>query len=146
MSDQFNVRSIQCPINSMPDQLGDAECGAGTAFAAGRITRTGRRSRTTGSRIAPNHARGSIANSNGKARTRPQPSAPSRPLNASLNGALGVPLALARASAPWVMGVLWSAEAGYRWGLGVMSILGVVAILSLWWAQGHALRQASHNA
>ena len=69
----------------------------------------------------------------------------SRPLNASLNGALGVPLALARASAPWVMGVLWSAEAGYRWGLGVMSILGVVAILSLWWAQGHALRQASHN-
>ncbi len=48
----------------------------------------------------------------------------SRPLNASLNGALGVPLALARASAPWVMGVLWSAEAGYRWGLGVMSFMG----------------------
>jgi MFS family permease len=65
----------------------------------------------------------------------------SRPLNASLNGALGVPLALARATAPWLMGVLWSAEVGYRWGLGVMSTLGVVAVMALWWAQGHALRE-----
>jgi MFS family permease len=65
----------------------------------------------------------------------------SRPLNASLNGALGVPLALARATAPWLMGVLWSAQAGYRWGLGVMSALGVVAVMALWWAQAHALRQ-----
>lgn len=67
----------------------------------------------------------------------------SRPLNASLNGALGVPMALARATAPWLMGVLWSAEHGYRWGLGVMTALGLVAILSLWWAQGHALRHSS---
>ena len=62
----------------------------------------------------------------------------SRPLNASLNGALGVPMALARATAPWLMGVLWSAEMGYRWGLGVMSTLGMVAIMALWWAQAHA--------
>ena len=66
----------------------------------------------------------------------------SRPLNASLNGALGIPMALARATAPWLMGVLWSAQAGYRWGLAVMSALGLVAILALWWAQSHALRPA----
>ncbi len=64
----------------------------------------------------------------------------SRPHNASLNGALGVPMALARATAPWLMGVLWSAEAGYRWGLGVMTALGLVAISALWWAQSHARR------
>ena len=38
------------------------------------------------------------------------------------------------------MGVLWSAEVGYRWGLGVMTALGVVAIAALWWAQAHARR------
>ncbi|MFM2240355.1 MAG: hypothetical protein RJA69_1729 [Pseudomonadota bacterium] len=64
----------------------------------------------------------------------------SRPLNASLNGALGVPMALARATAPWLMGVLWSVEVGYRWGLGVMTALGLVAISALWWAQSHARR------
>jgi MFS family permease len=69
----------------------------------------------------------------------------SRPLNASLNGALGIPMALARATAPWLMGVLWSAELGYRWGLVVMSTLGLVAILALWWAQAHALRQTSSS-
>jgi len=70
----------------------------------------------------------------------------SRPLNASLNGALGVPMALARATAPWLMGVLWSASSGYRWGLGVMSSLGLVAIVALWWAQAHALRQPKQSA
>ncbi len=70
----------------------------------------------------------------------------SRPLNASLNGALGVPMALARATAPWLMGVLWSASSGYRWGLGVMSSLGLVAIVALWWAQAHALRQPTQSA
>ena len=64
----------------------------------------------------------------------------SRPLNASLNGALGVPMALARATAPWLMGVLWSAEVGYRWGLGLMTALGLLAISALWWAQSHARR------
>ena len=64
----------------------------------------------------------------------------SRPLNASLNGALGVPMALARATAPWLMGVLWSEEVGYRWGLGLMTALGLLAISALWWAQSHARR------
>ena len=32
---------------------------------------------------------------------------------ASLNGALGVPTAIARALAPWLLGVLWTREAGY---------------------------------
>lgn len=36
---------------------------------------------------------------------------------ASLNGALGLPLALARAAAPLALGLLWSPQAGYRYGL-----------------------------
>jgi hypothetical protein len=38
---------------------------------------------------------------------------------ASLNGALGVPTALARAVAPLMLGLLWTREAGYGHGLGV---------------------------
>jgi hypothetical protein len=50
---------------------------------------------------------------------------------ASLNGALGLPLALARAAAPLGLGLLWSPQTGYGWGLGVLlgiSVLGVVAL------------------
>lgn len=57
----------------------------------------------------------------------------------SLNGALGVPLALARASAPWIMGLLWSATTGYELGLLVMMALSMVGISALWWAQ-HKVR------
>jgi MFS family permease len=39
---------------------------------------------------------------------------------ASLNGALGVPMALARAAAPLVMGLLWSRESGYSIGLWLL--------------------------
>ncbi|OQW87447.1 MAG: MFS transporter [Rhodoferax ferrireducens] len=51
---------------------------------------------------------------------------------ATLNGALGVPLALGRAAAPWLLGVMWSPRAGYSHGLWLLlalSVLGVVALI-----------------
>ena len=59
----------------------------------------------------------------------------------SLNGALGLPLALSRASAPLIMGLLWSAEAGYSLGLTVLLLACLVGVAALWWAQARALRQ-----
>ena len=53
----------------------------------------------------------------------------------SLNGLLGLPMALARAAAPWLMGLLWSAEAGYTVGLWVMLAASVVGVAALWLAQ-----------
>ena len=52
---------------------------------------------------------------------------------ASLNGALGLPLALARSAAPLGLGLLWSPQSGYTVGLGVLlclSLLGVVALVA----------------
>jgi MFS family permease len=53
----------------------------------------------------------------------------------SLNGLLGLPMALARAAAPWLMGLLWSVEAGYTVGLCVMLAASVVGVAALWAAQ-----------
>mgnify|MGYP000096001914 FL=1 len=53
----------------------------------------------------------------------------------SLNGLLGLPMALARAAAPWLMGLLWSAQAGYTVGLWVMLAASMVGVASLWLAQ-----------
>lgn len=58
---------------------------------------------------------------------------------ASLNGALGLPTAIARAVAPLLLGVLWTQEAGYRWGLLVLLAAGLVSALALWGAQRRAL-------
>lgn len=52
---------------------------------------------------------------------------------ASLNGALGLPLALARSSAPLGLGLLWNPQSGYAVGLGVLlclSLLGVGALVA----------------
>jgi MFS family permease len=57
---------------------------------------------------------------------------------ASLNGALGLPAAVARAIAPAMLGFLWSREAGYRWGLAVMLVAAVVSAGALMLAQRHA--------
>lgn len=54
---------------------------------------------------------------------------------ASLNGALGVPLALARAAAPLSLGVLWSQQAGYAHGLWLLLVLSLVAVFALMLAQ-----------
>jgi MFS family permease len=51
---------------------------------------------------------------------------------AALNGALGLPTALARAASPLLMGLLWSPQAGYRHGLGLLlglSLLGIAALV-----------------
>jgi MFS family permease len=53
----------------------------------------------------------------------------------SLNGLLGLPMAMARAAAPWLMGLLWSAQAGYTVGLWVMFAASVVGVASLRLAQ-----------
>ena len=58
---------------------------------------------------------------------------------ASLNGALGVPTALARAAAPLVLGLLWTREAGYGRGLALLLALTVVAVGALLLAQRLAL-------
>ncbi len=60
----------------------------------------------------------------------------SRAHAASLNGALGLPLALSRAAAPLGLGWLWSAGAGYRNGLWVLMLMGVIGVVALWMAQG----------
>ncbi len=53
----------------------------------------------------------------------------------SLNGLLGLPMALARAAAPWLMGVLWSAEQGYTMSLWWMFVMSVMGVAALWVAQ-----------
>jgi MFS family permease len=58
---------------------------------------------------------------------------------ASLNGALGLPQALARAIAPLLLGVLWTREVGYRWGLAMLLVVGVVAAFALALAQRRSL-------
>jgi MFS family permease len=62
---------------------------------------------------------------------------------ASLNGALGLPSALARAVAPFLLGVLWSAEAGYVRGLWLLLAMSVAAVLALSLAQRRALAAAT---
>jgi MFS family permease len=52
---------------------------------------------------------------------------------ATLNGALGLPTALARAAAPLLMGWLWSPQLGYSaglWLLLITSVLGVAALMA----------------
>ena len=59
---------------------------------------------------------------------------------ASLNGALGIPQAAARAVAPLTLGILWSREAGYTHGLWLLLVLAMAAVAALWIAQRMALR------
>jgi len=65
---------------------------------------------------------------------------------ASLNGALGLPTALARAVSPWLLGVLWTQDVGYRNGLAVLLAGSVVAVLALLLAQRRALAAAVSEA
>lgn len=58
---------------------------------------------------------------------------------AALNGAMGVPLAIARALAPLLLGLLWTPAAGYRWGLAILVVLGSVSAFALWQAQRRSL-------
>lgn len=58
----------------------------------------------------------------------------------SLNGLIGVPMAFARACAPWLMGLLWSPTHGYDRGIVWMVCLSLIGIAALWWAQKNPLR------
>jgi hypothetical protein len=58
---------------------------------------------------------------------------------AALNGALGLPQALSRAVAPLVLGLLWTPQAGYRWGLAVLLAVSAVSALALVLAQKRSL-------
>jgi MFS family permease len=57
---------------------------------------------------------------------------------ASLNGALGLPTALARALAPWLLGLLWSQDSGYTRGLWLLLSMSLAAVLALLLAQRRA--------
>lgn len=61
---------------------------------------------------------------------------------AALNGALGVPTAVGRALMPWLMGALWTAQAGYAVGLWLVLGLALVGALALALAQRIALARA----
>lgn len=63
---------------------------------------------------------------------------------ATLNGTLGLPLplALARAAAPLLLGLLWTAQAGYTHGLWLLLALSVVGVGALMLAQRLAQRLA----
>jgi MFS family permease len=54
---------------------------------------------------------------------------------ASLNGALGLPMALGRAGAPWLLGLLWTPTGGYSSGLWLLLVLSVAGVLALVLAQ-----------
>ena len=58
---------------------------------------------------------------------------------ATLNGALGLPLALARAGAPLLLGVMWSPQVGYGHGLWLLLGLSVLGVAALMRAQGLSL-------
>jgi predicted MFS family arabinose efflux permease len=59
----------------------------------------------------------------------------SHPHAASLNGALGVPLALARAGAPLMLGLLWTPQVGYNHGLWLLLVLSLAGVGALMLAQ-----------
>jgi hypothetical protein len=59
----------------------------------------------------------------------------------TLNGTLGVPLALARAASPLLMGMMWSTTVGYQHGLWLMTGLSAIGIAALWWAQHRVLNK-----
>ena len=58
-----------------------------------------------------------------------------------LNGVVGVPIALARAAAPSIVGLLWNAEVGYQWGLWWMTAASLAGVAALWAAQAHAMHR-----
>lgn len=64
---------------------------------------------------------------------------------ASLNGVLGLPIALARASAPLMLGLLWSPATGYSKGISVLIALSVVGVVALACAQKIASRRNCHT-
>ena len=65
---------------------------------------------------------------------------------ATLNGALGLPLALARASAPLMVGLLWTPQRGYMQALWLLLVMSLVGVIALMLAQRHALTRPRAGA
>jgi hypothetical protein len=61
---------------------------------------------------------------------------------ATLNGALGLPSAIARALAPLLLGLLWTPAGGYTTGLWILLVASVIAVFALLGAQRWRLRQS----
>ncbi len=61
---------------------------------------------------------------------------------ATLNGALGLPLALSRAGAPLLVGLMWSPALGYTHALWLLLVMSVAGAGALMLAQRHALATA----
>ena len=59
---------------------------------------------------------------------------------ATLNGALGLPSAIARALAPLMLGLLWTPAGGYTAGLWILLAASLLAVLALLAAQHHGRR------
>jgi len=59
---------------------------------------------------------------------------------ATLNGALGLPSAIARALAPLLLGLLWTPAGGYTSGLWILLVASVIAVFALLGAQRWRLR------
>ena len=57
-----------------------------------------------------------------------------------LNGLMSLPIALARAAAPWWLGALWRPEGGYTLGLWSLLAASLAGVAALWLAQARALR------
>jgi MFS family permease len=64
---------------------------------------------------------------------------------ASLNGVLGLPIALARASAPLMLGLLWSPDLGYKNGLWMLISLGAMGVMALIYAQKISKNRNCHT-
>ncbi len=64
---------------------------------------------------------------------------------ASLNGVLGLPIALARASAPLMLGLLWSPELGYTNGLWMLISLSAMGVMALVYAQKISINRNCHT-
>ncbi|MGO4396044.1 MFS transporter [Variovorax sp. M-6] len=62
---------------------------------------------------------------------------------ATLNGALGMPSAIARALAPLMLGLLWTPAGGYTAGLWILLIASLVAVVALLGAQRWRIRVES---
>jgi hypothetical protein len=62
----------------------------------------------------------------------------SREHMASLNGALGVPQALARAAAPLLLGLLWTPVGGYTSGIWLLLAISLLALGAFILAQRRA--------
>jgi MFS family permease len=67
----------------------------------------------------------------------------SREQVATLNGVLGLPLAMARAAAPLALGWMWNSHTGYVPGLWVLLVTACVGVAALSWAQQHAVARDS---